>query len=407
MLDRWSKFWRPVYGPRLIAVAIIVFFGLLPSPKSAPAAPTFTHALGTELIDNDAWPLTPDLPPQLDPAKSISVEPESMRESIRSIANKTTPTSPTASEKIIAGWVPYWDMQSGMSVIDEFPGVVNEVSPFWYGIGEGGDIVNAPGAEQSDMLARLKSHELSIIPTIAAVEGPPISPILNDDAQRAAHIESIISKTRNPLYDGIDIDYENLPGSDKDIFSKFISELAARVHLEGKKLVVTVNAKTSDPGDWGGAQSHDYAALGTSADYVRVMAYDQHYRAGPPGPIAGIDWVEKVILFSLERIPPEKLVLGVPLYGYDWPDGGQAKSLVHDEAAAISITNNAPVQWDEASASSFFYYSNESGRHTVWLENKRSLEAKIDLAKKYDLAGIAAWRLGREDKSFYQELDLD
>lgn len=134
------------------------------------------------------------------------------------------------------------------------------------------------------------------------------------------------------------------------------------------------------------------------------MAYDQHYAAGPPGPVAGIGWVEKVITFSLTKIPQEKLILGVPLYGYDWGDSGRAKSVVHDEAAEKSVSKQAPVEWDEQTASSFFRYSDESGAHTVWFENRRSLEAKIALAKKYDLAGIAIWRLGREDKSFYRLL---
>ncbi|MDP1809341.1 MAG: glycosyl hydrolase family 18 protein [Actinomycetota bacterium] len=295
-------------------------------------------------------------------------------------------------------------MTEGMRVVDEFPDALTEVNPFWYGVAPDGGVANSPGAENNDVLARIKARRMAIIPTIATAEGPPISAILNDDAGRAAHIEQIMAKVRNPLYDGIDIDYENLPASDKDIFSRFIQELSAKVHEAGKQLVVTVNAKTFEPGNWNGAQSHDYAAIGASADFVRVMAYDQHYAAGPPGPIAAIDWVEKVIAFSLTKIPRKKLILGVPLYGYDWGGAGRARSVVHDEAAAKSLSSQAPIEWDARSASSFFRYNDGSGAHTVWFENSRSLEAKIALAVKYDLAGIAIWRLGREDKTFYQKV---
>jgi len=81
--------------------------------------------------------------------------------------------------------------------------------------------------------------------------------------------------------------------------------------------------------------------------------------------------------------------------------GPPVQPSVHDEAAAKSLANQAPVQWDPQRASSFFNYADPAGPHIVWFENRRSLEAKFALAKKYDLAGIAVWRLGREDKTAY------
>jgi len=409
---RRLRSWRPVYGPRLLIVLAAVIVGSLPPPKAAPAAIRGPAALPRRHQSvREIWPLTPEPPPQLAEAeKAESKTPEIIGSAPAATARADSPQPPAApaagpqrQAKIVAGWLPFWDIKEGMRVIDEFPGAVNEVSPFWYELSDDGGVVDSPGAENSAVLAALKSQNTTIIPTIAWAKGAPLSAILNDAGKRAAHIRQIMAKVKMSVYDGIDIDYENLPEADRDIFSRFVRELAARVHKRGKNLVVTVNAKTSEPGEWNGARSHDYAAIGAYADYVRVMAYDQHYSAGPPGPIAGIDWVEKVISFSLTRIPKEKLVLGVPLYGYDWGPG-RAKSLVHDEAAAKSLSRGAPIVWDEGSASSFFKYSDDSGEHTVWFENSRSLEAKIRLAAKYDLAGVAIWRLGREDKAFYRKI---
>ena len=405
-----------MHTARLIIIFVIVFIGSLPPPKPAPAATGGAALLPPhDQTAKDIWPLTPDQPPELTVAGKKTQPP--VKTAVAPAANESVAATQTADgtaapgntgpTKSVSGWLPFWDMSEGMRVVNEFPNALTEVSPFWYEIAPDGSVVNSPGAENNDVLARIKTRHLSIVPTIATAEGPAISAVLNDDARRAANIEQIMTKVRNPLYDGIDIDYENLPASDRDIFSRFIQELGAKVHEAGKRLVVTVNAKTSEPGSWNGAQSHDYAALGASADFVRVMAYDQHYASGPPGPVAGIDWVEKVITFSLARIPKEKLILGVPLYGYDWSGAGRAKSVVHDDAAAKSQSSQSPIEWDAQSASPFFHYSDGPETHTVWFENSRSLEAKIALVKKYDLGGIAIWRLGREDKTFYQKVKAE
>ena len=404
------RLWRPVYGPRLLIVAVV----LIGAGKANPGAAYQTYdargpmrvspaRIAVEQLHPAAETATPPAAPESKPAVSISKPAPVAPAAVAEPARDSSPT-PNVPTKIVAGWLPFWDMAEGLRVIDEFPDVLTEISPFWYELTPDGGIGNSPGAEDPNALKKMRAHVKMVVPTISCSDGPISDSVLKDPAKRALQISRIVSKTKAFDYDGIDIDYENLPADDRDVFSQFTRELSAALHKEGKKLVVTVNAKTDEPGDWTGAQSHDYAAIGAAADYVRVMAYDQHYAGGAPGPVAGIVWVEQVIKFSLSKIPKEKIVLGIPAYGYDWPSAGRGQSVVHDEAAAKSLANQAPVQWDEGSASSFFTYSDSSGSHTVWFENRRSLEAKVGLALKYDLAGVAIWRLGREDKSAYLSL---
>jgi spore germination protein len=205
----------------------------------------------------------------------------------------------------------------------------------------------------------------------------------------------------------VDIDYESMPAAARDPFTQFVRELAAEMHAKDKKLIVTVHPKTSEPGGWNGPQSHDYHAIGEVADYVRIMAYDLHHRGGPPGPIAPIGWVEEVIAFSVTTMPAEKLVLGMPLYGYDWPATGKAKSVVHDDVASFTQERGIAIQWDEAAATPFFKYAEDGQERTVWFENQASVQAKAELAKRHGLRGVAMWRLGREDKGIYPYLSSD
>ncbi len=345
-----SLLWKPVYGPRIIVVVIMLILGFLAPLKQVPA-------------NNEKRP-----------PKSGDNE----------------------QKKIVAGWLPYWDTQAGKSSITEFPGALTEISPFWYTLAEDGNIDIPNGSEDKGLLDVIRGQGQKVIPTISSPNEGVAGNVLNDAQKRQFHIDRIISKIDEFQYDGIDIDYENMAASDREAFNGFVKELSAAIHSHNKKLVVTVNAKTAEPGGWYGAQSHDYAAIAEAADYVRIMAYDQHYRDGEPGPIASIAWVEEVIAFSLIKIPKEKLVLGLPTYGYDWTGSGSAKSMVFD-----NIPTDRPTGWDDASASPFITYTHEEVFHQIWFENSRSLEAKIDLVQKYDLAGIVLWRLGREDKTTY------
>lgn len=322
--------------------------------------------------------------------------------------NQPTPQPPVQPKpKTIAGWLPSWDTPEALKTLSEFNGVFNEVSPFWYGVDISGQVVSSPGAENADIINLARSDGDRLIPTISnAFNGQKVSEILRDPNRYRWHIALLVEKAVNSNYDGIDLDYENLKPEDRDLYSQFVADLAQALHEKGKVLTVTVQPKTEEPGQIPSTRAHNYAALGQAADYIRIMAYDKHYSGGPPGPVAPISWVDQVIAFAVTQIPKEKLLLGIPSYGYDWPlvPGGKGKSVVHDQAAAISFSRGAPVNWDPASASPFINYNDGGVNRIVWFENAQSIQAKADIAKKYDLAGVVFWRLGREDKTAYLAL---
>ena len=113
-------------------------------------------------------------------------------------------------------------------------------------------------------------------------------------------------------------------------------------------------------------QAQDYAAIGRVADQVRVMAYDYHWSTSAPGPIAPVDWVRDVLDYSLTRIPADKIVLGVPLYGYDWV-GDTGTPVSWEQVYELAQEHQAAVQWDGASQSPWLTYTDAQGRqHEVW-----------------------------------------
>ena len=183
-----------------------------------------------------------------------------------------------------------------------------------------------------------------------------------------------------------------------------MSNVYARVHRENGKLVtLALASKTEDRYD-GFAGPFDYAALAPSFDYGVVMTYDQHYAGGEAGPVASIDWVEKVIKYATQSIPANKLLVGLPFYGYNWnlTYGGWARAMSYDDIMHTVFAYGPGITMDPLSKTPMYTYSaGRNGVHQIWFENSTSLGYKLDLAAKYGLAGWGAWRGDMEDENFW------
>ena len=153
--------------------------------------------------------------------------------------------------------------------------------------------------------------------------------VLSDPIVRTAHVDAIRRFADNLEVDGIDIDYEQFAFADspstwsvtRPNWVAFITELSEVLHNDGRTLSVSIPAVydesvTGDPGYW----VYDHGAIAEHVDGLRIMAYD--YSVAEPGPIAPLDWVQQVIDGVLLAVPPEfhdRVVLGIPSYGYNWP----------------------------------------------------------------------------------------
>lgn len=217
--------------------------------------------------------------------------------------------------------------------------------------------------------------------------------------------ERAISQIHTTLLDwgmsGINLDLENVPAKDRELLNEFVANLSTKLKEDNLKLTMAVPAKTADdPNNYSGA--YDYQSLGKYVDSLVIMAYDQHYRSGPPGPVASVEWVESVIKFAVSQVPANKVVLGIPNYGYDWPATGVAKGMTYTQTMDLAAQEGISLRWDSIHKVPYFNYG--AGRQ-VWFENRYSIKYKLDLVNKYDLGGIALWRLGQEDVGIWQVID--
>ncbi|MEW6446752.1 MAG: glycosyl hydrolase family 18 protein [Bacillota bacterium] len=201
---------------------------------------------------------------------------------------------------------------------------------------------------------------------------------------------------------GVNIDFENIPPSDRSLFNGFLERLAGALRPAGFLLTVAVAAKTYDNpySSWNGA--FDYRAIGRICDYVVLMTYDEHWSGGPPGPVSSIPWITRVLNYTVGTISKEKILLGIPAYGYDWTSKGSRVLRWTQVNRLINQLGWDKVVWDNYACCPYLEYWEGGVRHQVWFENEHSLKIKLDQVRKYGLAGISVWRLGFEDAAFWK-----
>jgi spore germination protein len=157
--------------------------------------------------------------------------------------------------------------------------------------------------------------------------------------------------------------------------------------------------------------AYSYSALAPWVDLVTIMTYDYHYSGGGAGPVAPVNWQERVMNYAVPLFGANKILLGIPFYGYDWnltkekqDSSIRAVSRTFDETMALQRDNNGTFGWETASATPFLNYTKDGDEHVVYFENARSLNAKLDMMKRQNLRGFAAWRLGHEGNEFWSPI---
>lgn len=233
-----------------------------------------------------------------------------------------------------------------------------------------------------------------------------IHSILSNPNLRFETISNIYKTLLKNGFDGVNIDFENVPAEDRQNLNKFMTELKDKLHPDGFKVTISVPAKTADSPNSGWGAAFDYKELAQAVDRIMLMAYDEHYFGGHPGPVASTPWVEKVVVYAAQEIPKEKIILGIGNYGYDWVvNRGGYRSVPSRSALTLAQKYGASVQWDNANQTPYFYYWDNKGQHVVWYESTNSAAFKLDLVNNYDLKGIAIWRLGFEAPEFWNTVE--
>lgn len=229
------------------------------------------------------------------------------------------------------------------------------------------------------------------------------SDIMRDYKLRQNLINKIVSLVVKYDLDGINIDFENMKAEDKSLFNRFIIELTPRLKEYGKVVSVDVTAPDGSE-NW--SMCYDRHTIGKVADYIVYMAYDQNGDS-KEGTTAGCDWTEaniKKFVGTQEEIDSKKIILAVPFYTRVWytNENGQKKSVAVDMKRLDEIIPSGSTKtWDDSLKQYVTEYTKNGRKYKVWIEDEKSLDAKLSLISEYNLAGAGYWKKGSETNSIW------
>ena len=224
--------------------------------------------------------------------------------------------------------------------------------------------------------------------------------VFEDPAAQTNLTDNIAANLRTKNMGGVDFDFEYIPRAYAADYVDLVARTQARLSPQGYLTSVALAPKVRADQTGVLYEGHDYAGMGRAADYCLLMTYEWGYALSAPMAVAPINKVEQVVRFAVSQVPPDKLFMGIPNYGYDWTlpyvqGQSRARSLGSVQAVEQAIQVGAPIRYDDTAQSPHYNYWRDRAEHEVWFEDARSVRAKLALAGEYRLTGVSIWNIMR------------
>jgi spore germination protein len=303
------------------------------------------------------------------------------------------PQFKSSSTPLVLGY--YVPGQSALSDLQAHASQINAIAPFWYSLRINGTLHDM--GSSAGLTNWAHSHHIAVYPMV--INGYGNDNVLQNPGYFSHDVAALTQLAANPGYAGLNIDFESLNNNDEVPLNHFVADVAAALHQEGKKLIVSVGPRTSDQN---GYYVYNYRSLGASADYIDLMLYDQHENGGSPGPVAALGWTQAILNYARQTIPASKILVGLAGYGYNWASTGSTEL---NDYQALALASRYGSQWIGGNVQEpRVTYSVGGVRHIVWFEDGQSEAAKAKWVSQYHLGGIALWDLGEENAGVWPML---
>ncbi|MGA2132248.1 MAG: glycosyltransferase [Bryobacteraceae bacterium] len=316
------------------------------------------------------------------------------------VLNPKAAASVRTNSPIVFGFYVNWDQSSMVSLRTHLSHLTHLV-PEWL------ILRNAQGDldDQTDptVVAIAAQAKLPILPLVTNYrdgwQPGDVRRILHSADARADLIDNIYSNLTEHHFAGVNIDLEDLSTPDRAPLVAFMEQLSRKLKPAG--LLLTESVPIEDP-------AYDIKALAGINDYIVPMVYDEHYQSGEPGPIASQAWFEKQINRLSAALPPEKTVIGIGNYGYDWPIGGAGSAEApFGQVMSQASANQASITWDSNTANPVLRYQAGGTRHEVWFLDAVTALNQTRAVAQGGFRGVALWRLGAEDPELWKVLQSE
>lgn len=270
------------------------------------------------------------------------------------------------------------------------------IAPFWYSFTVAGPLRDLGASSVVTAFAR--AHDIAIYPMV--INGYGNDHMWSTSTQLQTDVAELANLALQDGYSGFTLDFEGLNNPDATGLTTFVRDLAAALHREGKKLIVSVGPRTAATNAY---HVYNYAAIGQAADYVDLMLYDAHDNGSAAGPVAPMSWVTSIVHYAESTIAPGKILVGLAGYGYNWAAGG-ATEISDAQALALQARYGSTFVGQGIDEARITYTGASGATHTVWFEDSTSEAYKVALVTSGHLGGVALWDLGEENPGVWPML---
>ncbi|NHN30793.1 glycoside hydrolase family 18 [Paenibacillus sp. S3N08] len=279
------------------------------------------------------------------------------------------------------------------------------VSPTYFSLADASGTLK--DTSNKDTVAWLQNQGIRVYPLIDNQFDSGLTTKFLADAQaQTKFIDALVAKGAALGVEGLNVDFESVSAKDRAALTAFMKNLTAAAHAEGLKISIDLPRGSVK---WNAQTAYDHEKLGETVDYIITMTYDQNWRTGPSaGSVAGMQWVEEGVKeFLSYGIPRDKLIMGIPFYVREWQidengDLVDNRALLMKDLPALIKSKNATQTWDDQYGQYKVEYSQDGNTRVFWLEDEATVKARLAIAKKYDIAGVAAWRLGYDSSDIWK-----
>ena len=308
----------------------------------------------------------------------------------------------TMEDKVNLSWHQVTTQEANAYLADSIANIsgVNVISPTWFYIQDtAGNIGNIASADYVSLAHEKGLKVWGLIDNFTA--DVSTTETLSQLASRQNIIQQLVQTALSVGLDGINVDFESLSEDAGPHFLEFLRELSIECHKNN--LVVSVDNPV--PEDF--TSHYDRKEQGLVVDYVIIMGYDEHYVGSDAGSVASLPWVEQGVQDTIAEVTSERTILAIPFYTRLWKTTGGAvtsEAIGMDEAQNVLSTNGVEVVWDGSVGQNYATFEQDNSTYQIWLEDAQSIAEKVKLIQKYNLAGVAQWKLGFENSSIWQTI---
>ncbi|MBQ2864408.1 MAG: LysM peptidoglycan-binding domain-containing protein [Clostridia bacterium] len=221
--------------------------------------------------------------------------------------------------------------------------------------------------------------------------------VLSSPVNQANLINNILTTMQQKNYYGVDIDFEYLYPEDRELYNQFLQALSLAIKPQGFILTTAVAPKTSSNQEGILYEAHDYAFHGRVSDHVIIMTYEWGYTYSAPRAVAPAPEVKRVLDYAVTQIPSQKILMGMPNYGYDWNvpyvEGTAASAISNTGAVNLAREVGSFINYSTSEQAPYFNYYTPNQQHEVWFDDANSVKTRLQFVSDYNLGGVSYWTI--------------